>query len=95
MAIKTINPKETKNLYDQFHFSQAVRAGELLICSGQIGTGADGRVPADLAEEFRNAWQQGRRRVDGCKIPILRRGRVHVVPRGHAEHDRHVHEGAR
>ena len=56
MAIKTINPKETKSLYDQFHFSQAVRAGELLICSGQIGTGADGKVPADLTEEFRNAW---------------------------------------
>jgi enamine deaminase RidA (YjgF/YER057c/UK114 family) len=58
VAIKTINPKESRNLYDQFHFSQAVRAGELLICSGQIGTGVDGKVPMDLADEFRNAWQK-------------------------------------
>jgi enamine deaminase RidA (YjgF/YER057c/UK114 family) len=57
MAIKTVNPKAAKALYDQFHFSQAVRARELLICSGQIGTGPDGKVPTDLAEEFRNAWR--------------------------------------
>ena len=58
MAIKTINPKESKVLYDNFHFSQAVRAGDLLICSGQIGTGDDGKVPAELAEEFSNAWKK-------------------------------------
>ena len=58
MAIKTINPKESKVLYDNFHFSQAVRCGELLICSGQIGTGVDGKVPADLVEEFSNAWRK-------------------------------------
>ena len=57
MAIKTINSQASKALYNQFHFSQAVSAGELLICSGQIGTGPDGKVPADLAEEFRNAWR--------------------------------------
>jgi enamine deaminase RidA (YjgF/YER057c/UK114 family) len=56
MAIKTINPKDSKALYDNFHFSQAVRSGELLLCSGQIGTGADGKLPADLGEEFTNAW---------------------------------------
>jgi len=56
MAIKTINPKDSKALYDNFHFSQAVRSGELLLCSGQIGTGADGKLPADLTEEFTNAW---------------------------------------
>ncbi len=27
-----------------------------MLCSGQIGTGADGKVPADLTEEFTNAW---------------------------------------
>ncbi|MCX7065514.1 MAG: RidA family protein [Proteobacteria bacterium] len=57
MAIETVNPKTSKVLYDQFHFSQAVRAGDLMICSGQIGTGPDGKVPSDLAEEFRNAWR--------------------------------------
>jgi enamine deaminase RidA (YjgF/YER057c/UK114 family) len=56
MAIKTINPKESKFLHDNYHFSQAVRSGDLLLCSGQIGTGKDGNVPADLTEEFANAW---------------------------------------
>ena len=58
MAIKTINPKESKVLYENFHFSQAVRSGELLICSGQIGTGTDGKLPSDLETEFNNAWQK-------------------------------------
>ncbi len=50
--------KRPRTSTTNFHFSQAVRAGELLICSGQIGTGADGKVPADLADEFRNAWHK-------------------------------------
>lgn len=43
-------------LYDRFHFSQAVRHGDLLLCSGQIGTQADGSVPAEFVDEARNAW---------------------------------------
>jgi enamine deaminase RidA (YjgF/YER057c/UK114 family) len=58
VAIKTINPKDSKALYDAYHFSQAVRSGEVLLCSGQIGTGPDGKLPVDLAEEFTNAWQK-------------------------------------
>ena len=52
----TINPPGTQALYDNFHFSQGVCVGELVLCSGQLGTNADGSVPADLAAEFRNAW---------------------------------------
>ncbi len=58
MAIETINPKESQALYDNFHFSQAVRCGELLLCSGQIGTNADGKVPPEVADEFSNAWRK-------------------------------------
>jgi len=58
VAIKTINPKDAKFLYDNYHFSQAVRQGETVLCSGQIGIGDDNRVPADLTEEFRNAWKK-------------------------------------
>ena len=58
MAIKTINPKEAKFLYDNYHFSQAVRQGETVLCSGQIGTGDDNKLPVDLSEEFRNAWRK-------------------------------------
>lgn len=43
-------------LYDQWHFSQAVRNGNLLLCSGQIGTDASGGVPRAFIDEARNAW---------------------------------------
>lgn len=43
-------------IYDRFHFSQAVRSGRTLYCSGQIGTAADGSVPPEFADEARNAW---------------------------------------
>lgn len=46
-----------RNTYDNFHFAPAVVSGGLLLCSGQIGAGADGKVPEDAAEEFRNAWR--------------------------------------
>lgn len=46
-----------RHTYDNFHFAPAVATGGLLVCSGQIGAGADGKVPEDAAEEFRNAWQ--------------------------------------
>ncbi len=43
-------------LYDRWHFSQAVRSGNLLLCSGQIGTDASGGVPAEFLDEAHNAW---------------------------------------
>lgn len=56
MAITVVNPEGSQALYDRFHFSQAVKSGDLLLCSGQIGTDAKGAVPSDLASEFRNAF---------------------------------------
>ena len=43
--------------YDRFHFAPGVKVGDLLLCSGQIGTGADGRCPEDPAEQFRLAFE--------------------------------------
>jgi enamine deaminase RidA (YjgF/YER057c/UK114 family) len=34
-----------------------VKAGGLVVCSGQIGTKPDHSVPDTPEEEFRNAWQ--------------------------------------
>jgi enamine deaminase RidA (YjgF/YER057c/UK114 family) len=56
MSIEVVNPDSSRTLYDQFHFSQATKANGMLVCSGQIGTGPAGAIPADLADEFRNAW---------------------------------------
>jgi enamine deaminase RidA (YjgF/YER057c/UK114 family) len=57
MTIETIVPESGKSAYKHFHFSQAVKSGSLLVCSGQIGTKADHTVPETPEEEFRNAWK--------------------------------------
>jgi enamine deaminase RidA (YjgF/YER057c/UK114 family) len=57
MAIKTVVTESGKFAYDNFHFAQAVESNGLLLCSGVIGTGSDRKVPDDIKEEFRNAWQ--------------------------------------
>ncbi len=57
MVRQVIVPEAGRAAYDRFHFAQAVRHGGLLLCSGQIGVGADGRVPEAPEAEFRNAWQ--------------------------------------
>lgn len=50
-------PASQRAMYDRFHFAPAVRAGELLLCSGQIGIGPDGRAPEDPAEQFTLAFE--------------------------------------
>ena len=57
MSREVINPENHRRTADAFHFSSAARAGNLLILSGQIGTGPDG-IPETAEEEFRNAWTQ-------------------------------------
>jgi enamine deaminase RidA (YjgF/YER057c/UK114 family) len=52
-----ILPDADRRVYEQFHFAPAVRAGNLILCSGQLGTDAKGTIPDDPAEEFRLAWQ--------------------------------------
>lgn len=57
MSRETINAAGSEAVYNNFHFSQAVRSGNMVVCSGQIGTNSNGRgVPDDIKEEFRNAW---------------------------------------
>lgn len=57
MSIQTIVPESGKSAYKHFHFSQAVKSGGLLVCSGQIGTQPDHTLPETAEEEFRNAWK--------------------------------------
>jgi enamine deaminase RidA (YjgF/YER057c/UK114 family) len=51
-----VNPASMKSFYDNFHFAAAARAGDLLVCSGQLGVGADGRVIEDPAAQFAAAF---------------------------------------
>lgn len=58
MSRDVIVPEGSQGMYDNFHFAPAVRAANgLVICSGQIGSGADGKVPESAKDEFRIAWQ--------------------------------------
>ena len=56
MSRDVIVPEENQNQYQNFHFASAVRSSGLLLCSGQIGAGADG-IPDSAEEEFQNAWK--------------------------------------
>lgn len=57
MSRHVIVPDASRRAYESFHFAAAVRAGNLLILSGQIGLGEDGKLPESAQEEFRNAWR--------------------------------------
>ncbi|MEN8160484.1 MAG: RidA family protein [Myxococcota bacterium] len=50
-------PAPMKAMYEQFHFAPAVRANGLLLCSGQIGLGPDGKAPTDPSEQFTLAFE--------------------------------------
>ncbi|HXK25036.1 MAG TPA: RidA family protein [Myxococcota bacterium] len=50
-------PASMRVMYDRFHFAAAARAREWLLCSGQIGTGPDGRGIADPEAQFVAAFE--------------------------------------
>ena len=50
-------PDGMQDMYDKWHIDPAVRAGDFVFCSGVLGTGADGRAPADPAEQFDAVFQ--------------------------------------
>jgi len=56
MSFEKVVTASGQYMYDNFHFSEATKSNGFLLCSGVIGTGADGKIPADTKEEFRNAW---------------------------------------
>ncbi|KJS29515.1 MAG: hypothetical protein VR64_20340 [Desulfatitalea sp. BRH_c12] len=57
MTIETVVPESGRSAYRNFHFSQGVKSGGFLVCSGQIGTNPDHSVPSSAEEEFKNAWK--------------------------------------
>jgi enamine deaminase RidA (YjgF/YER057c/UK114 family) len=51
-----INPGSTRAMYEKFHFSQAVRAGDMVWVSGQVGIDAQMRPGTGLTEQARLAF---------------------------------------
>jgi len=50
-------PPSQQFAYDRFHFSAAVRTGDLLACSGQIGTDSKGAAIADPERQITAAFE--------------------------------------
>ena len=58
MAKKTlINPPGTEVIYDNWHFSQAVRVGDTVWVSGQVGIGEDMQPAEGIEAQARLAFQ--------------------------------------
>ena len=51
MDIDVIVPESARKTYESWHFAPAVRHGDLVFCSGVVGSGDT------VEDEFRNAWQ--------------------------------------
>jgi enamine deaminase RidA (YjgF/YER057c/UK114 family) len=51
-----VNPGSTKVLYDNYHFSQATRVGNMIWVSGQVGIDANMRPGKGLTEQARLAF---------------------------------------
>lgn len=51
-----INPPGTERLYESWKFSQAVRVGDTVWVSGQVGSGPDG-IPEKIEEQAHHAFE--------------------------------------
>ena len=56
MAISVVNTPTFAPVAERMQFSQAVKSGSFLFCSGVTGTDAGGKAPAELDAEFRMAF---------------------------------------
>ena len=56
-AGEVILPKSGEAMYNNFHFAPAIRHGDRLFASGQIGIGPDGKAPADPEAQFDLAFK--------------------------------------
>lgn len=68
MSFENVVTESGQFMYDNFHFSEASKCNGLLLCSGVIGTGKNGKLPQDIKEEFRNAWTGIGRLLKHCGI---------------------------
>ena len=57
MQKRLINPPGSERTYRVMRFSQAVRVGDTIWVSGQVGMDKDGRIPASLKEQADLAFQ--------------------------------------
>ncbi|MCW5749181.1 MAG: RidA family protein [Alphaproteobacteria bacterium] len=51
-------PKGMETAWDRFHYAPAVKAGDLLLCSGVIGVGPDRKPSPDPEAQFTLAFER-------------------------------------
>jgi enamine deaminase RidA (YjgF/YER057c/UK114 family) len=56
MKRRLINPPGTERIYERWKFSQAVRVGDTVWVSGQVGAGSDG-IPEKIEDQARIAFE--------------------------------------
>lgn len=61
MGKQAIVPHGGERTYEAFHFAPAMRDGDLLWCSGQTGTGVDGKNADSPEEQFVGAFEEVRK----------------------------------
>lgn len=54
---EAIVPPGKERAYSRFHFSPALRVGEVLYVSGHVGRAPDGTISGDLATQLRDAFE--------------------------------------
>jgi len=55
-VFKPIVPEGMEAFYNDYQFAPAVRSGDLVIISGQLGFDDDGSIPADPAAQINKAF---------------------------------------
>lgn len=89
-AVSTARPVNPPSQLDQavrHRFSQAVWAGGLLLCSGQVGRAEDGSISDDPTEQFAQAFAN----IDAVLAAAgLTRGHVADMTSYHVDMDRHL-----
>ena len=53
---ETIFPADRSALYDKYRYSAAIRSGDLLFVSGQVGSRSDGTPEPDFAKQVQLAF---------------------------------------
>jgi len=57
MAKDVVIPKGMETYYNNFHFAPAVKDGDRLFCSGQLGNGEGNKISDDAGTQFAQAFE--------------------------------------
>jgi enamine deaminase RidA (YjgF/YER057c/UK114 family) len=65
-AKQEVVPKGSEFLYERLHFAPAIRSGEWIFCSGDLGGDVGGGVPDDPGQQFTNVFESLSRTLEAA-----------------------------